>query len=789
MSLNKTHKIILWAVIHISIVLVFLFQGNLLVNTSLYSILPDTNDAKRLSEVEEQLTSSLNSSMTVLIGAKDFENCKIISDEFYNNILKIEGLESVQLKLGGDSIGKVQDFLYDFRYQFLSPEIKKLLELGEVNKLSERAYFTITSPVSMGFLNYLDTDPFLLSYENFNSFLNSGLVGNMAVGIRDSYLSRDYNGKSWILLTMKLTNNGVDTEKSPIPLIYNISDELKTKFSNTEFVYSGVPFHTFETAKASQREISLLSTISSIFILILVLFVFRSIKPLISIILTITVGMIVGFLITSIVFSEIHIFTIVFGTSLIGISVDYTFHFFSEWATNTKRINSLGIVKEIFPGITVGLITTIISYGAFTLSPFPLLQQIALFSISGLLSTYLTVIFIFPVLGTVKNSKTSHVLSVSKKIQSLFNFALKKRKIAIVFVLLSALILFIFTLPNVRLNNNIRDLYNMSEKLLGWEQKSSQILDHGSSGIYFLIEGKNLNDNMKIEEKLIDSLENHKTNGELLNYLSMSMFLPSIDSQIKNSSLIYNTLEPYTKDQLNFLGFDDLAFNNWKVDFNKNRGKRISIDDLNKLPISTVVDNINIGFVNGKYYTAVQLFGITGLQEIKDTADITNNVFLINKVDDTSNTLHELSRLAILILTISYVMIFFGLIPRYGFSHGLKVILIPIFASLITLSILYLTGHTINIFAVVGFILIPGMGTDYIILLTESKELENRVILSISLSMATTVLSFGLLGFTGIAGTFGLTVATGVFTTYLLTIIFNNSKSQELGKSKNITEL
>ncbi|MEJ2664851.1 MAG: hypothetical protein P8107_12575, partial [Spirochaetia bacterium] len=76
-----------------------------------------------------------------------------------------------------------------------------------------------------------------------------------------------------------------------------------------------------------------------------------------------------------------------------------------------------------------------------------------------------------------------------------------------------------------------------------------------------------------------------------------------------------------------------------------------------------------------------------------------------------------------------------------------------------------------TIFSVMGLILVPGMGTDYVIFFSEGKSHPRSTVLAITMSMLTTIFSFGLLGFTSLAGVFGLTVALGVLFSFLFTPI------------------
>jgi predicted exporter len=160
---SRKLNLLLWAGFHLIIFAVFLFSGPPVVETSLYSILPDTNSDKNLSQIEERISNAVNSNMTVLIGHEDFETLKEISGYFASDLEEIAGIEDLQYEINASSLGQIQQYLHQYRYHFLTPQVRSLLEEGDGSALAERAYFTLSSPVSMGALDYLDEDPFLLA--------------------------------------------------------------------------------------------------------------------------------------------------------------------------------------------------------------------------------------------------------------------------------------------------------------------------------------------------------------------------------------------------------------------------------------------------------------------------------------------------------------------------------------------------------------------------------------------------------------------------------------------------
>lgn len=796
-SLNKYNQrrdIALWLFLHLIILTIFLISGPYKVNTQLYSILPQSNPIQELANVEDAVVSKLNGKMTVLIGHPDFKKAQAQADTFYNELSKLKHIEDIQYKIDPQSLYKIRDILHKYRYQLIDPITKKQFLKDDISSAQQNVWNTLNSPVSLGALDYLDQDPFLLSDLNFKYITNNLLNSNTSLVLKNNLLTRNYLDKNWIFISMKMSDSvGMNTDINPIPKIHDIINKIKAKDKQAEIVFSGVPFHSYSSASKSEKEITILSLLSFIFIILMMLSVFRSAKPLLIVLFSISIGIGSGLALTMSFFKEIHIFTIVFGTSLIGISVDYSFHFLSDWckikdSDNYSKTSWQNLLRaQIFPSIFIGLITTIISYLAFVFSDFPLLEQMALFSIAGLISAFLSVFLLYPSIGMPSDKTITQSSLVREKIAKIY-FALGKTSNSfkkLVGLILALLV--IFGLFNFEIKNNISNFYKMSDSMQYNEVMSAKILNHGSTGIYYLVEGDSLNDNIKIEEHLTKELDKLIKDKEIKSYLSISKFIPSEDIQTENAVLAHSALNFKILNQYQSIMPDeseDSYYNlakKWLQDINHATDEKINIADFKDTPLDALISQLNLGLINKgdhqKHYTMILLFGVNNKSLLNDLGKKSEGVYFIAKVDEINNSLQKLSLLALIIIAISYALIAFILSIRYGIKKGFKIILIPIIASVITLYIIDLSGYDINLFAIIGLILIPGMGTDYLILLNESDlKHKKEAILSISMSMFTTLLAFGLLGFSDMAGLFGMTVGLGVFFTYLLSAIFQDYK-------------
>ncbi|MDC7124188.1 MAG: hypothetical protein PQJ46_01380 [Spirochaetales bacterium] len=776
MSLNKINlppkkSIILWAALHAVLLLVFLIHGGMSISTNLYAILPKTNEQQKLSDVENVVTSRLNSQLTILVGNKDLSSAEHEADVLGEYMSGIAGLKDVQLKYGTGALDDFVSVLHKSRYHFLSPAVKKSLENDNINYLRQNCFFQLNGPFALGNLNYLPEDPFLLASSHLQDFLNSSLLSSNAMSLKDSYLHREYNGRHWIMLTAKTDSSGseIDIKTNPVASLLEYRENLLLSDPASEIVFSGVPVHSYLAARQSQREISFLSTLSTLFIVVLVLLVFRSFLPLGATFFSILMGILSGLAGVAIIFDEIHIFTIVFGTSLIGITVDYSFHYLTHWAES--RLDGKKILNDVIPGISIGLLTTFISYGSFFFCPFPLMRQMALFSLFGLCSSFLTVGLIYPVLPKAKMRTSENIGKAINGVSRLFDFSARlKTPVRIVIVILLTAFLF-FGIPRLSISNSVTDYYTMSEQMKAWEMTSREVLDLRSTGIYLTIEGSSLEDCLETSERIQADIDEMISKDVLGSAMGLQQFLPSHKSQQSQYQLVKEKMLPAALRQFIELGFSNTDYKNWLEDFNSREDQFLEKADILKLPIGSLLDTFDAGEVDGSYYLNIMLFDVKDIDSIKSWTNGQNKVFLMNKVNELNLTLEKLSRLSLLIIAASYALIFIVLMFRYPFKKAASIVLIPIAASLIALNIVILLKLPVNLFVIVGLILIPGMGSDYIILLNERKSADPAVYLSILMSLLTTLLSFSLLGMTQLAGGFGITVASGLFAAFFLTIL------------------
>ncbi len=146
-------------------------------------------------------------------------------------------------------------------------------------------------------------------------------------------------------------------------------------------------------SKADMQRVGLISVVMAVGLSFLL---FRSLFALVAVLLPVAFGFVFGCSATLVVFGEVHVLTLAFGASLIGVSLDYPLHLLNEAALTQKSLREAA--GRTRPGLLIGCLTTTVGFVTFGLTSATALLQVALFAIFGLLGALCTTLFVVPLL-------------------------------------------------------------------------------------------------------------------------------------------------------------------------------------------------------------------------------------------------------------------------------------------------------------------------------------------------------------------------------------------------------
>jgi predicted exporter len=781
----------LWLLVHLAIPLLLLLSvfitGPLRVNTMLSDMLPRSGQSRAVMEADMILGEKIGRELVILAAAPDFENAKKGAQMLYANFEHSPDFEKISLYFDSAAMAEFNRYLFDYRFVVAGKETLALLENGRAEEIAQDALASAFGAFNFFPLDNIEKDPFFLAERRMEEFLSSSLLAGGNLGIKDEVLAVQKDGASpgdaiWhILLRLILAPQAASlrTGQNAVGKIYALAPEIKSSVPGLEFYFSGVPFHSYESSSGAQREISLISTVTIIIILIMFLYAFRSFLPVFFSILAAGVSLGIAAAAALLVFREIHIITFVFGTTLIGTCVDYSVHFFVHWKGNTALKKGTEIRSHISKSVIMSFISTEICFCVFLFAPFPILKQFAVFSMAGLLSSFLTCFCVYPRLKIPEESKRRFALFESKIFLRLQNISLPRLiRPALAAALLAATLgLLVANSSAIKIENDISSLYTMSASLLESEKRVAQVLEHGSSGWYFIVEGASAEETLENEENLVTRLEEELLRGNLGSFIGTSVFIPSIKKQ-KETYNAMKALLPLSPAQFEYLGFPQSYTQAFKNEFAS--AQYCLPTDMNA-PSITDISKLWIGAHGESCYSCVLPLKPGDEAAFRLIAEELDYVHFINKAKDIGSDLDTLTRTMLFFFLAAYIVISVVVFMVYPKADSLKICAVPLLLVVTAVAVLGLNKIPLGFFSVAALVLVFGLGLDYIFYMIGKKHGGEKALTSLAvvLSFLTTLLSFGALVLSSFTPThiFGLTVSAGLSAAFIFAMLLQSKES------------
>jgi len=773
-----------WLALHLTIPLLLLLSlftvGKVRVNTMLFDMLPRSSKSKAVMEADMILGEKNGRELVILAAAPEFENAKkgavLLYDEFKNS----SDFESITLYFDLETMAEFSRYLYDYRFFIAEKETIDLLENGRAEEIARDALASAFSAINFLPLDNIESDPFLLAERRMGEFLSSSMLAGGGLGIKEDVITTQKDGTWYVLLRLTLAPYATSLRagQNAVGKIYAIAPDIKKSVPGLEFYFSGIPFHSYESSSGAQREISLISTVTFIIILIIFLYAFRSFLPVFISILAAVVSLGIATAAALLVFREIHIITFVFGTTLIGTCVDYSAHFFVQWKGNPALKNGAEIRRSISKSVIMSFVSTEICFCVFLFAPFPILKQFAVFSMAGLFSSFLTCFCIYPRLKIPEHDKRRFALFEGKIFLRLKNMPPHRavRPALAAALILIAVSLLVFNFSSVKIENDLSSLYTMSAPLLESEIRTAQVLDYGSTGWYFIVAGSNPEETLENEEALVTRLEEEIQRGNLGSFMGTSIFVPSIKKQ-KETYDAMKALLPLAFAQFENLGFPPEYAIHYENEFAADAKYCLP----ENAPSLTGISRLWIGEHGKNCYSCVLPLKPEDEAVFRAIAEELEPVYFVNKAKDIGRDLDTLTKTMLLFFLAAYLVISVVVFAVYPKADSVKICAIPSLLVLSAISVLAVNKIPLGFFSVAALVLVFGLGLDYIFYMIGKKHEEEKPLTSLAvvLSFLTTLLSFGALVLSSFTPThiFGLTVSAGLGAAFIFAMILHSSNN------------
>jgi predicted exporter len=525
-----------------------------------------------------------------------------------------------------------------------------------------------------------------------------------------------------------------------------------------------------------------------ILVVTLLLAVYRSLPVLALGLLPVASGALIGVAAVALGFGAVHALTLGFGITLIGESVDYSIYFFIQSRGGGQSAGG-GWLKRWWPTIRLGMLTSVCGFASLLPSGFPGLQQLGLYSISGLIAAALVTRFVLPALLPVGFSVRdltplgSRLASILRRTRRIGSTGMFVAGAALAVLALAVLYYFRATLWN----NELAALSPISLEEQNYD--ASLRADLGAADVreLVIVSGSDLESVLQGAERTAIILQGLAEKNVIGGFEDPAKYLPSIKTQEARRSslpdpaqlranlqqavaglpLDASSLQPFLDDveaarRAPLLKAQDLSGTSFGAGFDalilhqKDRWNAL-------MPLRSASEG---GSIDRSKVNAALEAGSAGAAQVLDLKQESDSLYSSYLAQGIRYSLAGFAALAVLLL-----------IALRSPWRAARVLAPLVLAVLIVAAGLVTLGVQLNILHLVGMLLIVAVGSNYALFFDRQEHSaradEALTVASLVIANASTVMGFGLLCFSQVPVmvALGVTVAPGTLLALVLSAL------------------
>jgi predicted exporter len=657
--------------------------------------------------------------------------------------------------------------LLRYRYLLTPPErLHETLSVKGLRTALEARLAELQSPLPNPFKSLVSRDPTAA----YTRWVNGGQPQHRIA--RTAGVWSSLQGDLAILLAM--THEGglaLDQQAESVRVIRNSFDRLNPNDSY-RLLLSGPGVFAVHSKQLIESESRQLSLLASGAILLLLLLAYRHPPYLLYAALPLVSALLAATLLTRLLFDNLHGITLAFGITLLGVTLDYPVHLFSHLTRGEAASRTM---HRIWPTLRLGVITTCLGYFVLVTTSFTGLQQLGVFTLSGLLTAALVSRYLLPPLlqtATPPRPRGEHLLRLISR----------KRWPPVALFGGVTLLAIVALLNGPRLwNDDVAVLSPLPAALLAQDRYLRQQLMADESSQLMLLRGQTVEQLLVRCESLKPILQQAIADKLSAGASLPCDYLPSRARQAQSRAQIPPREEMAIRlaQALEGLPFRAHAFDAFLDELQASRSLTpLSYTELQAKPLRERLDPLLHAEADGWLALAPlrQVTGSTALATRLEQAP--SGISYLNLREETSRLVGEFRRQILAHVTLGIavmlVVLWFGL---RSLAHALGILLPIAAAVLTTLAALLLMGEAMNLFHLISLMLVVGIAIDFSLFFSRATAEErehNATLHALSLCALSTVSVFAILGSSSIPvlHAIGLTVAFGVSLSYLATYAF-----------------
>lgn len=742
------------------------FASRIQLEEDISKILPNDNKIQKLNEVFQD--SKFLEKLVITISSRDTtgdpqpDSLVTFADLF---VLKLHEklkpyIRSIQDKvddaLALEMFGSIHQNLPIYLDEKDYLTIDSLTTRETIRQTLENNIRTLSSPAGVAFKNIILKDPTGISLLGIKKLQQLQYDENF--DLYDNYVVTKDQQHLMLFVTPAYPPDNTGKNAVFLKAINNIIDSLQTTHRDVRASYFGASAVSAGNAAQLRKDTFLTQGIIIVFLIVFTGLYFRKKTAPFLVLVPVIFGCLFSLGLIYLIQGKISVIALATGSVVLGIAINYSLHIFNHFR-HTGNIKV--VINDLSTPMTIGSFTTIGGFICLQFVRSEMLKDLGLFAACSLIGASLcSLIFLPHLINSSREKKGTPALRHSF-LDKISSYSPERNKYLVLTILLLTGV-FAYTSRYVRFETDMMRMNYMSPQLQEAEKQLNAINAYALQSIYLVSSGKNLNEALINNEKVIGTIEKLRQKNIVNKYSGVSSLIISDSLQKIRIERWNRYWNPQKKKEVlaslrvegNALKFNSTAFKGFKnlIDTTYTPGEKEAAKT-----IRTIFLNDFITEKEGRA-TVVTMLKVNrnNKQEVYDTFDKNKDITVVDK-QYLAGRFVEIVKLDFTsIALMTSLLVFSVLLISFGRIELTMISFIPMFITWVwILGIMGLLGIPFNIVNIIISTLIFGLGDDYSLfimdgLLQEYKTGKKNLHAyksSIFLSAITTLAGLGVLIF------------------------------------------
>lgn len=645
------------------------------------------------------------------------------------------------------------DLYFPRRFHFAAERPEDVPALVTDTALGEHARALrreLSGPTAMLVRRAAPADPLLFFAAHVRA-MDAGARGGPRL-VDGHLVTTDADG-SWgvVLLATRGATFSADAQEPVLLAIEAAFAEVRGALDAPSLRLEQAGVHRF-AVRAERRlraDTSLISTLSTVGIALLFLAIFRGPRYLVLGAIPLGAGMVVATATCRVVYGEVHGITLAFGSSLLGVGIDFVAHVVNHHVLEPGSGGGAGTVRRLRPGLVLGAATTVLGLAGLGLTSFPGMQELALFSATGVLAALVATLVLVPPFLPARPTATRLHRALAERLEAIWSRVRHARRAALV---LLALVLAVTAAGGARLSfvDDLRTLSDTDPALAAEDRAVRARVAEGDAGRFVVALGADDERALASAEAMTRALEDAVAAGELGRFRAPTALLRSAATQraVRDALSRDETLVPRTLAALEAEGFVPAMFEPFGAALEE-EVPPLTFADLEGTPVAELLGPMRVALDGGRVAYLALVEDVSDETALASRLAAVPGVVFFDQARFLAAAYRTFRTRTIMLVGGGLLIVFLLCAARYrSVRLGVAAVAPAVLAAVASVAVVALGGGEVNLMHLVAGLLVLSMGEDYAVFLLESRDLArgpSTTMVGLLLAGLTTVLSFGLL--------------------------------------------